>query len=199
MAEKKKKEAAAPAEPLPPPPPPRLRDKYLAEIVPALMKRFEYKNVNQVPRLQKIVVNMGLGEAVANPKIIDSAVVELQAITGQKPIVTRSKKSIANFKLREGLPIGAKVTLRRERMWEFLDRLVTLSLPRVRDFRGTSPRAFDGAGNYTLGLKEQIVFPEINFDKVDKIKGMNISFVTTAGSNEEAKELLTKLGMPFRN
>jgi large subunit ribosomal protein L5 len=184
---------------LPPPPPPRLREKYQAEIVPALMKRFEYKNVNQVPRLKKIVVNMGLGEAVANPKIIDSAVVELQAITGQKPIVTRSKKSIANFKLREGLPIGAKVTLRRERMWEFLDRLVTLSLPRVRDFRGTSPRAFDGAGNYTLGLKEQIVFPEINFDKVDKIKGMNITFVTTAESNEEAKELLTKLGMPFRN
>jgi len=200
MSEKKEKAAkAAPAEPQPPPPPPRLREKYQAEIIPALMKRFEYKNVNQVPRLQKIVVNMGLGEAVANPKIIDSAVVELQAITGQKPIVTRSKKSIANFKLREGLPIGAKVTLRRERMWEFLDRLVTLSLPRVRDFRGTSPRAFDGAGNYTLGLKEQIVFPEINFDKVDKIKGMNITFVTTAGSNEEAKELLAKLGMPFRN
>jgi large subunit ribosomal protein L5 len=200
MSEKKEKAAkAAPAEPQPPPPPPRLRDKYHAEIVPALMKRFEYTNVMQVPRLRKIVVNMGLGEAVANPKIIDSAVVELQAITGQKPIVTRSKKSIANFKLREGLPIGAKVTLRRERMWEFLDRLVTLSLPRVRDFRGTSPRAFDGAGNYTLGLKEQIVFPEINFDKVDKVKGMNITFVTTAESNEEAKELLAKLGMPFRN
>lgn len=180
-------------------PPPRLREKYKAEIIPALTKRFSYKNVNQVPRLKKIVVNMGLGEAVANPKIIDSAVVELRAITGQKPIVTRSKKSIANFKLREGLPIGAMVTLRRERMWEFLDRLVTLSLPRVRDFRGISNRAFDGAGNYTLGLKEQIVFPEINFDKVDKIKGMNITFVTSAGTNEEAKELLTQLGMPFRS
>ncbi|MFO0568309.1 MAG: 50S ribosomal protein L5 [Polyangiaceae bacterium] len=163
------------------------------------MKRFAYTNPNQVPRLSKIVINMGLGEAVANPKIIDSAVVELTSISGQKPIVTRSKKSIANFKLRQGLPIGVMVTLRRERMWEFLDRLVTLSLPRVRDFRGTSARAFDGAGNYTLGLKEQIVFPEINFDKVDKVKGMNITIVTSAESNEEAKELLGQLGMPFRS
>jgi large subunit ribosomal protein L5 len=182
-----------------PAPPPRLREKYAKDIVPALMKRFGYANTMQVPRLRKIVVNMGLGEAVANPKIIDSAVEELTAITGQKPVVTKSKKSIANFKLRQGLPIGAMVTLRKERMWEFLDRLVTLSLPRVRDFRGTSHKAFDGAGNYTLGLKEQIVFPEIDFDKVDKIKGLNITIVTSADTNEEAKELLTQLGMPFRN
>jgi large subunit ribosomal protein L5 len=142
---------------------------------------------------------MGLGEAVANPKLIEAAVEELTALAGQKPIVTRAKKAIATFKLRAGMPIGAKVTLRRERMWEFFDRLVSLSLPRVRDFRGTNPRGFDGSGNYTLGLKEQIVFPEINFDKVDKVKGMNITFVTTAGSNEEAKELLANLGMPFRS
>ena len=178
---------------------PRLRAKYGAEIVPALMKRFGYSNKMQVPRLSKIVLNMGLGEAVANPKLIEAAVEELTALAGQKPVVTRAKKAIATFKLRAGMPIGCKVTLRRERMWEFLDRLVTLSLPRVRDFRGTNPRGFDGAGNYTLGLKEQIVFPEINFDKVDKVKGMNITFVTTAGSNEEAKELLTNLGMPFRS
>ena len=178
---------------------PRLREKYAKEVVPALMKRFSYDNPNQVPRLDKIVVNMGLGESVSNPKIIDSAVEELTAICGQRPVVTRAKKSIASFKLREGMPIGVKVTLRKERMWEFFDRLVTLSLPRVRDFRGTSPRAFDGAGNYTLGLKEQIVFPEIDFDRVDKIKGMNITVVTTAETNEEAKELLAGLGMPFRS
>jgi large subunit ribosomal protein L5 len=180
-------------------PEPRLRERYKKEIVSALMKRFSYTSPMQVPRLSRIVVNMGLGAAVGNPKIIDSALVELTAITGQKPVVTRSKKAIANFKLREGLPIGIKVTLRRERMWEFMDRLVTLALPRVRDFRGTSPKAFDGAGNYTLGLKEQIVFPEIEFDGVDSIKGMNITFVTTAASNEEAKELLAQLGMPFRS
>ena len=180
-------------------PEPRLRERYKKEVVGALMKRFSYTSPMQVPRLSRIVVNMGLGAAVGNPKIIDSAVQELSAITGQKPVVTRSKKAIANFKLREGLPIGVKVTLRRERMWEFMDRLVTLALPRVRDFRGTSPKAFDGAGNYTLGLKEQIVFPEINFDGVDSIKGMNITFVTTAESNEEAKELLTQLGIPFRS
>jgi large subunit ribosomal protein L5 len=180
-------------------PEPRLRERYNKEIVSALMKRFGYTSPMQVPRLSRIVVNMGLGAAVGNPKIIDSAVVELSAITGQKPVVTRSKKAIANFKLREGLPIGIKVTLRRERMWEFMDRLVTLALPRVRDFRGTSPKAFDGAGNYTLGLKEQVVFPEIEFDGVDSIKGMNITFVTTATSNEEAKELLAQLGMPFRS
>jgi large subunit ribosomal protein L5 len=178
---------------------PRLRTKYQKEAVPALMKRFGYKNGMQVPRLKKVVINMGLGEAVSNPKLIDSAVVELTAIAGQKPVVTRSKKAIANFKLRAGLPIGVKVTLRRERMWEFLDRLVNLSLPRVRDFRGVSPKAFDGCGNYTLGLKEQIVFPEIDFDKVDKVKGMNITVCTSAESDEEAKELLEQLGMPFRN
>jgi large subunit ribosomal protein L5 len=178
---------------------PRMRGKYAKEVVPALMKRFGYDNNMQVPRLKTIVVNMGLGEAVANPKLIDAAVAEVTAITGQKPVVTRAKKSIATFKLREGMPIGVKVTLRRERMWEFLDRLVTLALPRVRDFRGISPKGFDGAGNYTLGLKEQIVFPEIDFDKVEKIKGMNITFVTTAGTDEEAKELLGSLGMPFRS
>ncbi len=178
---------------------PRLRTKYQKDIVPALMKQFGYKNPMQVPKLEKIVINMGLGEAVANPKLIDAAVEEVTAITGQRPVVTRAKKAIATFKLRAGMPIGVKVTLRRERMWEFLDRLVNLALPRVRDFRGTSPRAFDGAGNYTLGLKEQIVFPEINFDKVDKIKGMNITFVTTAETNDEAKQLLGQLGMPFRS
>lgn len=178
---------------------PRLRERYAKEVVPGLMKQFGYKNNMQVPRLKRIVVNMGLGAAVGNPKIIDAAVQELSAITGQKPVVTRAKKSIATFKLREGMPIGVKVTLRRERMWEFMDRLVNLALPRVRDFRGTSPRAFDGAGNYTLGLKEQIVFPEIEFDKVDSIKGMNVTFVTTAKTNEEAKDLLRRLGMPFRS
>jgi large subunit ribosomal protein L5 len=178
---------------------PRLRAKYQKEVVPALMTRFNYTNAMQVPRLKKIVINMGLGEAVNNPKLIESAVKELTAIAGQKPVVTRSKKAIANFKLRAGLPIGVKVTLRRERMWEFLDRLIALSLPRVRDFRGVGPKAFDGCGNYTLGLKEQIVFPEINFDSVDKVKGMNITVCTTAGSDGEAKELLEQLGMPFRN
>jgi large subunit ribosomal protein L5 len=178
---------------------PRLQGRYKAEAIPALMKRFGYKNSMQVPRIQKIVINMGLGEAVSNPKLIETAVEELKAITGQKPVVCRSKKSIASFKLRAGLPIGAKVTLRKERMWEFLDRLISLSLPRVRDFRGVSARAFDGAGNYTLGLKDQIVFPEINFDKVEKPKGMNITVVTTAETNEEAKELLGLLGMPFRS
>jgi len=178
---------------------PRLRERYKQEIVPALMKRFSYTNPMQVPRLRSIVVNVGLGEAASNPKLIDSAVTEVTAITGQKPVVTRAKKSIATFKLREGMPIGVKVTLRRERMWEFLDRLVTLALPRVRDFRGINPRGFDGAGNYTLGLKEQIVFPEIDFDKVDKVKGMNITFVTSAETDEEAKELLGSLGMPFRS
>jgi large subunit ribosomal protein L5 len=179
--------------------PPRLRERYKKDAVGALMKRFNYTTVMQVPRLQRIVINMGLGAAVGNPKIIEAAVKELSAITGQKPVITRAKKAIANFKLREGLPIGVKVTLRRERMWEFMDRLVTLALPRVRDFRGTSPKAFDGAGNYTLGLKEQIVFPEIDFDSVDSIKGMNITFVTTAPSDEEAKELLVQLGVPFRS
>ncbi len=180
-------------------PVPRLAERYTADVAPKLMKRFGYKNQMQLPRLKKIVVNVGLGEATANPKLIESTVQELTAITGQKPVVTRARKSIANFKLREGVPIGVMVTLRRERMWEFLDRLVSISLPRVRDFRGVSARAFDGAGNYTLGLKEQIVFPEVNFDKVDKVKGMNITIVTSAETNEEAKELLTQLGMPFRS
>jgi large subunit ribosomal protein L5 len=178
---------------------PRLRERYKKDVIPALMKRFGYTNAMQVPRLNKIVVNMGLGEAVANPKLVDAAVIELTSIAGQKPVVTKAKKAIATFKLREGMPIGAMVTLRRERMWDFMDRLVTLGLPRVRDFRGTSPKAFDGAGNYTLGLKEQIVFPEIDFDRVEKIKGMNVTFVTSAETDEEAKELLAQLGMPFRS
>jgi large subunit ribosomal protein L5 len=178
---------------------PRLRGRYKGEISERLMKRFSYTNRMQLPRLRAIVLNMGLGEAVGNPKLIDAAVSELTAIVGQKPVVTRAKKSIATFKLREGMPIGCKVTLRRDRMWEFLDRLVTLALPRVRDFRGVSPKGFDGSGNYTLGLKEQIVFPEIDFDKVEKIKGMNITFVTTAETDEEARELLAALGMPFRS
>jgi large subunit ribosomal protein L5 len=177
---------------------PRLHEKYKGEVIPALTKQFNYKNANQVPRLQKIVVNMGLGAAVANPKIIDTAVEELRALAGQKPIVTRSKKAIANFKLRAGLPIGAMVTLRRSRMWEFLDRLVSVALPRTRDFKGISRKAFDGKGNYTLGLREQIIFPEINYDKIDAIKGLNISFVTTARTDEEGRALLQQLGMPFR-
>ena len=177
---------------------PRLHEKYKGEVIPALTKQFNYKNPNQVPRLQKIVVNMGLGAAVANPKIIDTAVEELSAMSGQKPMVTRSKKAIANFKLRAGLPIGAMVTLRRSRMWEFLDRLVSVALPRTRDFKGVSRKAFDGKGNYTLGLREQIIFPEINYDKIDAIKGLNISFVTTARTDEEGRALLQQLGMPFR-
>jgi large subunit ribosomal protein L5 len=178
--------------------PPRLADKYKSEVIPALTKQFNYKNPNQVPRLQKIVVNMGLGAAVANPKIIDTAVEELRAISGQKPVVTRSKKAIANFKLRQGLPIGAMVTLRSSRMWEFLDRLVSVALPRTRDFKGVSRKAFDGKGNYTLGLREQIIFAEIDYDKIDAIKGLNISFVTSARTDEEGRALLQQLGMPFR-
>ena len=177
---------------------PRLHEKYKADGIPALIKQFSYRNPMQVPRLRKIVVNMGLGAAVANPKIIDTAVEELRAITGQKPVVTRSKKAIANFKLRAGLPIGAMVTLRRARMWEFLDRLVNVALPRTRDFKGVARKAFDGKGNYTLGLREQIIFPEINYDRIDAIKGLNISFVTTAKSDEEGRALLQQLGMPFR-
>lgn len=180
------------------PEPPRFKVKYKKDVAPTLQKQFNYKNVMEVPRLQKIVINMGLGEAVQNPKIIESAVAELLLLTGQKPVVTRSKKAIANFKLRAGLAIGAMVTLRQDRMWEFFDRLVNLALPRVRDFKGVSPRAFDGRGNYSLGMKEQIVFPEIDYDKVDKIKGMNISFVTTAKTDEEGRALLAAFGMPFR-
>ena len=176
----------------------RFATKYASEAVPALVKQFSYGNPNEVPRLLKIVVNMGLGQAVTNPKIIDSAVDELKAITGQKPIVTRAKKAIASFKLREGVPIGAMVTLRRDRMWEFMDRLVSIGLPRTRDFRGVSRRAFDGKGNFTLGLKEQIIFPEIDYDRIDVIKGLNISFVTTAKTDEEGRALLQAMGMPFR-
>jgi large subunit ribosomal protein L5 len=177
---------------------PRLRVKYRQEVVPALTKQFNYRNPMQVPRLQKIVLNMGLGAAVANPKIVDTAVEELKAVSGQKPVVTRARKAIANFKLRAGLPIGAMVTLRSGRMWEFFDRLVTVALPRTRDFKGVSRKAFDGKGNYTLGLREQIIFPEINYDKIDAIKGLNISFVTSAKSDEEGRALLQQLGMPFR-
>jgi large subunit ribosomal protein L5 len=178
---------------------PRFAAKYTKDVIPALTKQFSYTNPNQVPRLQKIVINMGLGAAVANPKIVDAAVEELRAITGQKPVVTRAKKAIASFKLRAGIPIGAMVTLRSGRMWEFLDRLITLALPRTRDFRGVSRKAFDGKGNYTLGLREQIIFPEVNYDEVEKIKGLNISIVTTARSHEEGRALLRYLGMPFRN
>jgi large subunit ribosomal protein L5 len=177
---------------------PRLFDKYKKEVIPALIKQFNYKNPMQVPRLEKIVVNMGLGAAVANPKIIDTAVEELKAMSGQKPVVTRAKKAIANFKLRAGIPIGAMATLRSARMWEFLDRLVTVALPRTRDFKGISRKAFDGKGNYTLGLREQIIFPEINYDKIDAIKGLNVSIVTTAKNDEEGRALLQQLGMPFR-
>jgi large subunit ribosomal protein L5 len=178
---------------------PRLIKKYKDEVVPQLMKDFTLKNIMQVPKLQRIVINMGLGEAVQNAKIVESAVEELTAITGRKPIVTRAKKSIATFKLREGMPIGAMVTLRGEQMYDFLDRLITLALPSTRDFKGISPKAFDGRGNYTLGIREQIIFPEINYDKVDRIKGMNITFVTTAETDEQGRALLKSLGMPFRN
>jgi large subunit ribosomal protein L5 len=178
---------------------PRTQERYLKEVRAALTKDFSYKNPMQLPRLEKIVVNMGLGKkSVANPKVIDTAVEEMKAITGQKPVVTRSKKAIASFKLRAGLPIGVMVTLRADRMWEFYDRLVTLALPRVRDFKGVSPRGFDGHGNYTLGLREQIIFPEINYDRIDEVKGMNVSFVTTANTDEEGRALLRHLGMPFR-
>jgi large subunit ribosomal protein L5 len=176
----------------------RLAEKYQSEVVAQLTKEFSFSNAMQVPRLQKIVINFGLGEATQNPKIIDRAVEQLAAISGQKPIVTRARKSIANFKLREGQAIGAKVTLRRERMWEFLDRLVTMALPRVRDFRGVSPKGFDGRGNFTMGLREQIIFPEINYDQVDKVRGMNITMVTTAANDAESRALLLALGMPFR-
>ncbi|RME22677.1 MAG: 50S ribosomal protein L5 [Deltaproteobacteria bacterium] len=177
----------------------RLQEFYRNEVVPKMMKEFGYRNPMQVPRLVKIVVNMGLGEAIQNPKIIDNSVEELAAITGQRPLVTRARKSIANFKLRTGMAIGCMVTLRKSRMWEFFDRLVNVAIPRVRDFKGLSKRAFDGKGNYTFGIREQIIFPEINYDKVEKIKGMNITIVTTARTDEEARALLKFMGMPFRN
>jgi large subunit ribosomal protein L5 len=189
----------APTGPVEKPGPARLRVQFEKTIAAALQKELNLKNKMQVPRLRKITINMGLGEAVSNPKILDTAVDELTAIAGQKPVVTKAKKSIATFKLREGQKIGAMVTLRRDRMYEFLDRLITLALPRVRDFKGVSPKAFDGRGNYSLGIKEQIIFPEINFDKVDKIKGMNISIVTSAGTDENARALLRAFGMPFRS
>ena len=178
---------------------PRLIKKYKDEVVPQLMKDFTLQNIMQVPKLERIVVNMGLGEAVQNAKIVESATEELAAITGRKPVVTRAKKSIASFKLREGMPIGAMVTLRGEQMYDFLDRLISVALPRTRDFKGISPKAFDGRGNYTLGVREQIIFPEINYDKIDRIKGMNITFVTTAETDEQGRALLKSLGMPFRN
>lgn len=177
---------------------PRLKERYQKEIVPALVKEFHYQNVAAVPRLRKVIVNMGLGEAIQNAKLLDSAAREIGAITGQKPVITRAKKSIANFKLRQGMPIGAMVTLRGDRMYEFVDRLMNIALPRVRDFRGLPLRAFDGRGNYTLGLRDQLLFPEIEYSKVDKPKGMNISIVTDARTDAEALSLLRHLGMPFR-
>jgi len=177
---------------------PRLNELYKSEVVPKLKEKFRYKNAMQVPKLEKVIINMGLGEAIENIKILDSAAEEIGVITGQKPVITKARKSISNFKLRAGVPIGIKVTLRRDRMYYFLDKLMAVALPRVRDFKGISPKGFDGRGNYTLGIKEQIIFPEVNYDKIDKIKGMNITIVTTARTDEEGMELLRLLGMPFR-
>ena len=176
----------------------RLKETYKSEIMPAMKEKFGYTNDMQVPRIEKVVVNMAVGEAKENAKILDSAMADLQIITGQKPVITKAKKSIANFKLREGMPIGCKVTLRGDRMYEFLDRLINLALPRVRDFRGVNPNAFDGRGNYALGIKEQLIFPEIEFDKIDKVRGMDVIIVTTANTDEEARELLRQFNMPFQ-
>ena len=176
----------------------RLKEQYMNEIVDAMIKKFGYKNRMQVPKLDKIVINMGIGEAKENAKILEAAMSDMELITGQKPIKTISKRSIANFKIREGMPIGCKVTLRGEKMYEFLDRLVNLALPRVRDFRGVNPNAFDGRGNYALGIKEQLIFPEVEFDKIDKVRGMDVIFVTTAKTDEEARELLAQFNMPFQ-
>ena len=176
----------------------RLKDKYLSEVVPALQQRFGYKNVNEIPKLEKIVINMGLGDCKDNAKALETAVNELTTIAGQKPVVTKAKKSIANFKVREGMNVGAKVTLRSDRMYDFTDKLVSIVLPRVRDFRGVSDKSFDGRGNYALGVKEQLIFPEIDYDKVEKIRGMEMIFVTSAKTDEEAKELLRLMGMPFQ-
>lgn len=175
----------------------RLKETYLKEIAPALKERFGYKNVMQIPKVEKIVVNMGVGEAKDNAKVLESAAADMQLVTGQKPIITKAKKSIANFKIREGMNIGCKVTLRGEKMYDFMDRLINLALPRVRDFRGVNPNAFDGRGNYALGIKEQLIFPEVEYDKIDKVRGMDVIFVTTARTDEEARELLTLFGMPF--
>lgn len=177
----------------------RLQETYAKEIAPALMKKFNYKSVMQIPKLDKVVINVGCGEARDNPKIMDAILSDLAKITGQKPIVCKAKKSVANFKLREGMPIGAKVTLRGDRMWEFLDRLLATALPRVRDFRGISPKSFDGRGNYTLGITEQLIFPEIEYDKIDRTRGMDITFVTNAGDNDSAFALLSALGFPFKS
>ena len=177
----------------------RLREKYAKEVVPALMKEFSYKNPMQVPRLVKVVVNVGLGEAIQNPKLLDAAVKELSDMTGQKPVVRKARKSIASFKLREGMAIGCMATLRQDKMWEFLDRLVNVALPRIRDFKGVSGKAFDGRGNYSLGLREQFIFPEIDYDKVEMVHGLDVAIVTTARSDEEGKALLRFIGMPFRN
>ncbi|CAB1261624.1 50S ribosomal protein L5 [Clostridium sp. MT-14] len=175
----------------------RLQEKYKKEVAPALMEKFKYTNVMQVPRLEKVVINMGVGEAKDNPKVLESAVNDLAIITGQKPVLTRAKKSIANFKIRENMPIGCKVTLRKQYMYEFADKLINVALPRVRDFSGVSDKSFDGRGNYSLGIKEQLIFPEIEYDKIDKVRGMDVVFVTTANTDEEARELLKFLGMPF--
>jgi large subunit ribosomal protein L5 len=175
----------------------RLKEKYNSEVKKALMDKFQYSNVMEIPKIEKVVVNMGLGEAKENPKVVQVAVAEMATITGQQPIVTKAKKSVANFKVRAGMPVGAKVTLRGEKMYEFIDRFVNISLPRVRDFRGVNPNAFDGRGNYTVGVKEQLIFPEIEYDKIDKVRGMDITFVTTAKSDEEARELLRLMGVPF--
>jgi len=176
----------------------RLKDKYRNDIVAAMMKKFAYKNVMQVPKLEKVVVSMGVGEAIQNSKAMDAALVDMTIITGQKPITTKAKRSIAAFKLREGMTVGAKVTLRGERMYEFVDRLFNIAIPRIRDFRGISPKSFDGRGNYSMGVREQLIFPEIEYDKIDKIRGMDIIFVTTAKTDEEARELLSLMGMPFK-
>ncbi|MFL0247606.1 MULTISPECIES: 50S ribosomal protein L5 [Clostridium] len=176
---------------------PRLQEKYEKEVVPALMEKFGYKNIMEVPKLDKVVVNMGVGEAKENAKVLESAMADMQLITGQKPILTRAKKSVANFKIRQNMPIGCKVTLRKSRMFEFADKLMNVALPRVRDFRGISDKSFDGRGNYSLGIKEQLIFPEVEYDKIDKVRGMDIIFVTTAKTDEEARELLRFLGMPF--
>ena len=176
---------------------PRLKTKYVEEVAPALLKKFEYKSTMQIPKLEKITVNVGAGEARDNAKVLDAVVADLTKITGQKPVITKAKKSVANFKLREGMNIGAKVTLRGDRMWEFMDRLFSIALPRVRDFRGINPNGFDGRGNYAMGVKEQLIFPEIEYDKIDKIRGMDIVFTTTATTDEEARELLTLMGAPF--
>ena len=175
----------------------RLKDQYQNEIVDAMIKKFGYKNIMEVPKLDKVVINMGVGEAKDNAKLLESAIADMEKIAGQKAVVTRAKNSVANFKIREGMPIGCKVTLRGEKMYEFVDRLINLALPRVRDFRGVNPNAFDGRGNYALGIKEQLIFPEIEYDKVDKVRGMDVIFVTTANTDEEARELLTQFNMPF--